>query len=172
MKYSAGTVWLSVRTLPGGALEVWPETLSRTPWLINKSAGGPPLELKYQAKYFQEIFHEILLWNNVKYCKIFIIFLITVKYCTIWEILAGQYLPDFTIFHNIPIFHNIVRFIVHPEHREHAPARGPGLGWAVIRAHPGRVPGPGWARDPACRRAAGRRARRRRAGHLQTGAVQ
>ena len=24
---------------------VWPETLSRTPWLINKSAGGPPLEL-------------------------------------------------------------------------------------------------------------------------------
>ena len=21
---------------------VWPETLSRTPWLINKSAGGPP----------------------------------------------------------------------------------------------------------------------------------
>ena len=33
---------MSVRTLPGGALVVWPETLSRTPWLINKSAGGPP----------------------------------------------------------------------------------------------------------------------------------
>ena len=32
----------SDRTLPGGALVVWPETLSRTPWLINKSAGGPP----------------------------------------------------------------------------------------------------------------------------------
>ena len=27
---------------PGGALVVWPETLSRTPWLINKLAGGPP----------------------------------------------------------------------------------------------------------------------------------
>ena len=40
--HSAGTVWLSVRTLPGGALVVWPETLSQTPWLINKSAGGPP----------------------------------------------------------------------------------------------------------------------------------
>ena len=26
----------------GGALVVWPETLSRTPWLINKLAGGPP----------------------------------------------------------------------------------------------------------------------------------
>ena len=38
---SAGTVWLSVRTLPGGALVVWPETLSQTPWLINKSAGDP-----------------------------------------------------------------------------------------------------------------------------------
>ena len=25
-----------------GALVVWPETLSQTPWLINKSAGGPP----------------------------------------------------------------------------------------------------------------------------------
>ena len=36
------SVWLSVRTLPGGALVVWPETLSRTPWLINKLAGGPP----------------------------------------------------------------------------------------------------------------------------------
>ena len=33
---------MSVRTLPGGALVVWPETLSQTPWLINKSAGGPP----------------------------------------------------------------------------------------------------------------------------------
>ena len=39
---NAGTVWLSVRTLPGGALVVWQETLSQTPWLINKSAGGPP----------------------------------------------------------------------------------------------------------------------------------
>ena len=33
---------MSVRTLPGGNLVVWPETLSRIPWLINKLAGGPP----------------------------------------------------------------------------------------------------------------------------------
>ena len=37
------TVWLPVRTRPGGALVVWPETLPRTPWLINKTAGGPRL---------------------------------------------------------------------------------------------------------------------------------
>ena len=36
---------MSVRTLPGGALVVWPETLSQTPWLINKSAGGPPFNI-------------------------------------------------------------------------------------------------------------------------------
>ena len=42
----ARTVWLSVRTLQGGALVVWPETLSRTPWLINKSAGGPPFSAR------------------------------------------------------------------------------------------------------------------------------
>ena len=57
--------------------------------------------VKYQAKHFREIFHEILLWNNVIYCEIFIIFLITVNYCKIWKIFAGQYFRDFTIFYNI-----------------------------------------------------------------------
>ena len=42
---------MSVRTLPGGALVVWPETLSRTPWLINKSAGGPPYLTGVRAVY-------------------------------------------------------------------------------------------------------------------------
>ena len=37
----------------------------------------------------------------MKICQIFIIFVNTVKYCTIWEILSGQYFRDFTIFHNI-----------------------------------------------------------------------
>ena len=37
---------MSVRTLPGGALVVWPETLSRTPQLINKSAGGGEFTLQ------------------------------------------------------------------------------------------------------------------------------
>ena len=33
---------------------VWPETLSRTPWLINKSAGGPPLHLPSVKKQADE----------------------------------------------------------------------------------------------------------------------
>ena len=42
---------MSVRTLQGGALVVWPETLSRTPWLINKLAGGPPFYHMYDIPY-------------------------------------------------------------------------------------------------------------------------
>ena len=42
---------MSVRTLPGGALVVWPETLSRTPWLINKSAVGPQKKKKTDVSH-------------------------------------------------------------------------------------------------------------------------
>ena len=35
---------------------VWPETLSQTPWLINKSAGGPPFN--------NDVIKEVIIRNN------------------------------------------------------------------------------------------------------------
>ena len=52
--------WLSVRTLPGGALVVWPETLSRTPWLINKSAEGPRLKTDLRKKEMAKANYDLI----------------------------------------------------------------------------------------------------------------
>ena len=77
---------MSVRTLPGGALVVWPETLSQTPWLINKSAGGPP---------FFEIFPEIicLVFHNISHD---IYQFIDVKYFVFYDVIYFT----MTVFHS------------------------------------------------------------------------